>query len=63
MLLTLTISETETQAWATSPATRAAAKIEAFRRAFRLGRRFYQVQSATGRVLFVGEVDLTRAAA
>ena len=63
MLLTLTISETETRNWATCPATRAAAKIEAFRRAFRAGRRFYQVQGADGRVLAVGEIDLTARAA
>lgn len=63
MLLTLTISETETRAWATSPAVRRDARRAAAKAAVKAGRRFYQVRGADGRVLAVGEVDLTARAA
>jgi hypothetical protein len=59
MLMTYTLTETESANWAACATTRTAAKIDAFRRAYSAGRRFYQVQAASGAVLFVGEIKLT----
>lgn len=61
MLTTLTLSQTETQAWAADAQLRTAARQDAARAAVRHGRRFYQVQGADGRVLAVGENRLTAA--
>jgi hypothetical protein len=54
MLLTMTITESETARWASDPALRAWLKDSARFYARRTNRRFFQIRAADGRLLCVG---------
>lgn len=59
MLLTIHITESETRRWSEDPELRAELKADADRRAYHVGRRFWQVAGSNGRLLAVGETGVT----
>lgn len=57
MLLTMTLTDSETSRWSADSRLRADLKLLASKTSSAKSRRFWQVQGADGRVLAVGEVS------